>query len=825
MQLISYFKIFILVFIITSCGSSEKLEDSSSNAIENIPDVLGPSEKSLRNIDIGLHWMDERYYQSYPHSEPVLPDGCTMFEDTLYVAKDGLDSNSGSVSTPYKTIQHALLQANPNKCTLVRIAPGEYYEALNLTVWADGSGTKQFNRITLFGENRETTKLISKKSYFYHANEPTWEKLSIEECPNNQECNIYKKRFDPYNSPDGTINFNGHLNANTFFHYKDKIVVPIDVVAKYGFRDIVQLEDLKAGMNYENIANGTVIIKNDYSELSSVGAKNYKDLLLTILETNSNYITNMPSAVLAQNDHSWNDLGSAYFTYLDQDESGNKFSYLYFKPFDNEENPLDYLSTHIMYNIYVVGQSNLVIQNLNLQNGRYGITISQNAQNIKIVGNSFKNNFKGIYVYGDNSGSPSNIEVYGNQVANNYDLNYSPQSQSAYRNFLLLKETVGDSHGISLLNHGSNINIHHNLIYNVANGIQSYTADNTTYPESNLKVHHNFIINTIDDALEPGGDCHECHWYSNHLRNTSQSIRLKLNDNNSRGPVYIYKNVIYNQDKYDFENELHYGNQTTFYFHTPSEIPVYVYNNLFLGFRCLLPPTSSMWKYNPDGTLQIDADGNTINKDMKLYFLNNILSCRYSMPNISYGTWPLYFFSGDNTIPYLSQKNKQPLLSHNWIGGITDHREMSGTKAMHQNDRTYLFAKRADPSSPQNTELNEELNFIYKAAIGGTPRHIFDNFDNDKNDSDDLLSRKDFCPSTTIYPELINGGIDIRNSVNLSWSYVQQTQYYSTSYLHQISRSISQSLPGVNFTNDNIHIGPFPSTNSSCHNLDWLLEQ
>jgi parallel beta-helix repeat protein len=825
-----YTKFVLTFFLSILIGCSASSDKESSISLTNTNDSENTSNPTVRqsakqtNIDIGNLWMDEQYYQQNPHSEPLLPNGCTQFDDTFYVSTNGDDTNNGSQQAPFKTIQHALLQTDPNNCSLVRVAPGEYKEALNLTAWSDGSGTRVFNKITLFGEDRKTTKLISKKSYFYYDEEPSWEKLSPQECPNAQACNIYKKRFDPYSSVSDNINFNGHLNANTFFHYKDKIVIPVHVVAKYGFQEVVQPSDLKSGTDYASIANADTFIKNDYSELTTTGAKNYRDLLLEILNTDSSYMSNQGSGVLLRNDHSWDDLGSAYFTYLDHDESGNKFSYIYFRPFDDEQNPSEYLTTHIMYNFYIVGQSNIVIQNLHVQNGRYGISVSRNSHNIKIVGNTFKNNFKGVYLYGDTYGSPSNIEIYGNKISNNYDLNYSPQSKSAYRNFILLKETVGDSHGISLLNHGSNINIHHNFIHNVANGIQSYTADSTTYPESNLLVHHNLIINTIDDALEPGGDCHECHWYSNHLRNTSQSIRLKLTDNVSRGPIYIYKNVFYNQGKFEFENELHYGNQTSFYFHTPSEVPIYVYNNLFLGFRCLLPPTSAMWKYNPDGTLQTDSDGNTINKDMKMYFINNILSCRYSMPNISYGTWPLYYFNGDNSTPRISQKNKQPLLSHNWIGGIVDHRETNGTKAFHQNDRTYLFAQLPDTNSPHNPELNEDLNFIHKASIGETATHIFDSFDADNNGDEDILKRKDFCPPTSTYPELINGGLDITDSQNLSWNYIQRTDRYSTSYLHQIDRSISQNLPGVSFPNDNIHIGPFASTNSSCHNLDWLLE-
>lgn len=801
----------LILFSLISCAVELQVEDEVAINETSLEEQIKQIENTeILNARFAKDWVKNNFYSVNNYSTPILPNGCTNFDVTYFVSTSGNDLNDGSSLAPFKTIQHAINQTNSNECSLINIASGDYYEALNISLWADGSGTRVFNKVTLFSSDRETTRIISKQSI------DGWEKLNNEECPfyddnnpNGNDCKIYKKRFD------------GHINTNYFFHYKDKQVVPMYVVGQYSFRDVIETNDLIDPTQLDNILNGSVLITEQYSELTRVGAENYKNHLLKILETDLSGLRYKNSTVLNRNDLTWNGVQSTFFVYLNTDTNGNDYSYIYFKPFDNEENPTKFLSTHIMYNLSITAQSNIVVQNLSFFNGRYGIVISKNSENIKVIGNKIENNYRSVYISGNVEGSPANIEVYGNQFTNNLSLNHSPQFEGAYRNFILVKTGVNDAHGVFIYDGGDNINIHHNFIYNVGNGIQSWTSNKTNFPSRNLKVHHNFIVNSIDDALEPGGDCQNCHWYANHLRNTSQAIRFKISNSNSTGPVFVYRNVFYNQDKYIADTVDTYSNQTVFYFHTPSEIPIYIYNNLFLGYNCFSPPTSSAWLYNSDGTQKRDEYGNIESMYFKLYFLNNILSCRYSMPNLGYGTWPMHYYNEEtreydvdnNEIAKVGQKNRQPLLSHNWQGGVTDHRTFVNNKTRYTNDFIYILAK------DQN---NDPLNYLYQSEVGNQPTHIFSNFGEDSNG---LLRRLNFCPPTNRYPELINGGLNIQNTAAMSWNYTHELMHSNRTYYHLIDRIIEISLPGVTFNEDNHYIGPFSINSSSCDNLLWLLEE
>ena len=124
----------------------------------------------------------------------------------------------------------------------------------------------------------------------------------------------------------------------------------------------------------------------------------------------------------------------------------------------------------------------------------------------------------------------------------------------------------------------------------MANGIQN----NNEIPDQstrNLSVHHNLIINTLDDAIEPSGFCQFCEYHSNHVRNGSQALRLKIKNIENNGPVFIYKNVFYNKGHYTFERENFYSNHTNIFYHTGTTAPIFFYHNYFSGFRGFIKPT------------------------------------------------------------------------------------------------------------------------------------------------------------------------------------------------------------------------------------------
>lgn len=130
--------LFIFLMLLYGCGESVKIKrpspSTASNSSDDNVDEINDDEVSSKqsnptNLDIGQQWLTTKYYKEYPHSSPLLPEGCTSFQATFYVAPNGRDSNNGSESSPYKTIQHALLQTDPSTCTLIRVAPGDYYKA------------------------------------------------------------------------------------------------------------------------------------------------------------------------------------------------------------------------------------------------------------------------------------------------------------------------------------------------------------------------------------------------------------------------------------------------------------------------------------------------------------------------------------------------------------------------------------------------------------------------------------------------------------------------------------------------------------------------
>lgn len=779
--------LFITLILISSCDFWLQQIEEMKNEYENFQFHENGVDTSIpHNAEMGRIWMDKTFYASYPMTTPELPNGCSEFDRVYYVAPIGDDNNPGNLSTPFASIQKAIDNSKDEECTLIRVLNGRYNKTFSIN---------NKKNITVFGSNRITTQILSKTIL------DDWENVSKDECKDLLNCTTIKKTIS------GSYSNKYHLL------YKDKISIPMVYLGRLSFREVITAQDL---INPELLTSATLIneipnitISDNLSELTDIGKENFKNHIIKILETDTSALRYMVSNLMLENDLSWEGIGSAYYVHPTVDENGNPTSTIYFRNFDNELFPGDHLSTHSGYNAFIIDSQNVVIQNLSLYNGKYGVAIKRNSNNIKVIGNLLKSNYRSVYVIGDQAQgikyAPSNIEIFGNQITNNLDLNNSPQFKGAYRNFILPKIGFSDAHGVYILEGGSNINVHHNFIYNVANGVQSWNVNISDYQTIDLKVHHNLIINTIDDALEPGGTCINCKWYSNHIRNSSQAIRLKIENINSIGPVFIYNNVIYNQDKYDFISEQNYSNQTTFYYHTANEVPTYVYNNLFLGFRCLMMPTSNTELGGPN-----------------LYFLNNIFSCRFSFPNATLGYWPSFLYPlseqvtdpDGNPIAMETSKNLQPLFSNNWIGGIKDPRtsviSSSGNyKALYENEKMYIFTK---------NEHGDDLNQIFKAEVNETPVHFFDSFDKDETH---ILNRTDFCLNRSPFIYSLSNGINTSNSDDLVWDFTEELLHGNRFYFHHIYRTIDISLPHGDSNQG--RIGPNELSSNECENLKWLL--
>ena len=739
-------------------------------------DVLPPTVTDDANVDLGFQYWNGIYNIDQQFATPELPDGCSSFDETFYVGPDGSDDNNDglTVNSKFKTITKAMETLSNTLCTLIRVYPGEYFEIMDFNY-------SNKNRTTIFGEDRATTIVNSKSPV------QGFIRLTPEECPEGKECDIYKKDFD------------NHYPANTHISYKDQILVPIQTIAQYSFREKIVASDLVSNtLPADGDSDGYPDIKiaddlRSTDALSVTGRENFKDHVLHTMMNNANGLKYANSAVLNKGDLSFSGLRAIY--YVHQEQTANEDSVngvgkstIYIRALDGEPNPGDHISMQLGYTAYIRDAENIVVQNLTLLNGRYNVLIYRNSNNIKVLGNIIKGGYRNVYAFGNSNGRPTNLLVKGNEITNNYAAVFDPQQPGHYRNFFLIKEIHTDAHGIYLLNYGADIELANNFIYKVGNGIQNWN-DLVSYTDENLVVRNNLLINVLDDGLEIGGYCKGCRWHSNHVRNAAQSIRLKLNDSRSVGPVYIYNNVTYNNAKYSHEG--YGGNEflnagTELFFHTGTNIPIYVYNNLFHGSRCYNPPTG----------------GHLAEAGKNFYMINNIFDCRYSFGKIREGALP----SGRGNT---TEKNDQILQSHNWYGGTYDSRPFWINGKLHLD---HFDMMTFDGTGNHETSASGERPVSYFGEDMNSRAHT------------NFLNRKDFCQNQT--STLSGQGLEVSNPANLSWNYVDITTYSGVDYHHVISRSITDengnatSLPGV--LGD--HIGPFTNGQAGCNNLGWIAQ-
>lgn len=119
----------------------EQVGEDLQQAIENLQDAIDAEALARDNADIAL---DLRI------------DALEAFgyEQVVYVAKNGLDTNTGKQHSPFLTItaaQNAITDASPSKRYAIRVSPGAYTEAslaLKANVYIVGEGQKEAVRIT-----------------------------------------------------------------------------------------------------------------------------------------------------------------------------------------------------------------------------------------------------------------------------------------------------------------------------------------------------------------------------------------------------------------------------------------------------------------------------------------------------------------------------------------------------------------------------------------------------------------------------------------------------------------------------------------------------
>lgn len=109
---------------------------------------------------------------------------------------------------------------------------------------------------------------------------------------------------------------------------------------------------------------------------------------------------------------------------------------------------------------------------------------------------------------------------------------------------------------------GGNL-VHDNHVHDHWGGIEEHSV-NANANDGN-QIHHNLVENIADDGLEPEGTQPNCHWHDNIVTNAICGYRIKPL---LRGPLYIYRNIIYNC-----------GEGIRNFSTSPSKPEVYVYHN------------------------------------------------------------------------------------------------------------------------------------------------------------------------------------------------------------------------------------------------------
>ena len=201
-----------------------------------------------------------------------------------------------------------------------------------------------------------------------------------------------------------------------------------------------------------------------------------------------------------------------------------------------------------------------------------------------------------------------------------------------------------------------------------------------------------------------------------------------------------------------------------------------------------------------------------------MMFINNIFSTRYNFPNERLGFWPRFTFDlseaefneDDEQTPYFSQKNNQPILVNNWLGGSIDRRTFvtrwdGSTRGLYSQQFIYNFSR-------DNIFHQESSEFGIDFLEG---LHA---------DRDESLNRTNFCPGLSdFFEDLRDLFIDINYYEDNGVNFVLDIERYGVNYIHLISRDIDFDLPGIEENHQ--LVGPFSTEDKSCRDFSWLLEE
>lgn len=304
--------------------------------------------------------------------------------------------------------------------------------------------------------------------------------------------------------------------------------------------------------------------------------------------------------------------------------------------------------------ITVSGKSHIVIKGLALRNSTISVLLNNGASNNIIENNEIYGAKEGIYIWGGEADTETNL-CHGNHIRNNKitldffaDLNYA----NVYSNNTWVWDQFkafsdNDREGVGLYNAGHDNKVYNNHIYKHWGGIQDWATTSGKLAHKDyckrLEVYGNRLHDILDDALEPTGGEIDAQWHDNDVSLSTVGVRLKGIE---AGPVYIYRNRI-------FTPSVKGASTKDIFFFAETPAAIYIYNNSFSGATGFgMNPHKTIgypntWVVNNIFSNAIFLAGDPKwDADMNIKYYNNWFGGKYRK-RTDWGKPPAWFGSGN----------------------------------------------------------------------------------------------------------------------------------------------------------------------------------
>lgn len=294
----------------------------------------------------------------------------------------------------------------------------------------------------------------------------------------------------------------------------------------------------------------------------------------------------------------WDGLDALYF--WDGDTT-----FLRFREGENPNDSALYISVEDSSAVFIDSKSNIVIQNLNLIGGEYGVYLKNSdtctveyckieSSNIKIRAYTTGND---ITISNDTLTndylSSYNPGAWGNATTAEHYINYHYYAFFKFRIGTTQSTTADQAVGFTNID---NSTINDNTILYCVNGIDVGDKNNLIY--------NNYIEGTSSVGIHYGAGADSTQVYNNEIVNSNIAFRFQYVDDPGPRTFYLYRNTVYNPSAGQVMF-IHYGGSD------PSNVVAYIYHNSFICYEGVQVSTYAD-DSPPDGT--------------GFVFVNNIIS-------------------------------------------------------------------------------------------------------------------------------------------------------------------------------------------------------